>query len=169
MLSLHWIDRNVWFIYICINKMCLIFRPRLRADLLINEVMPKGWAQMRISALIVSLKKEDRWHPRRTPISSWLNAESLLGTTSRSAFGNVISQRYRELVMSTREPKICFRTSSLHISPYRPWIQTKRLKPWRTKSSILLLRRWLHNSISTRWDYTISLSKIRKLQNLLAH
>ena len=77
--------------------MFLIFRPPHRPNLVkVNEAMPKGWTKICISESSSSLQQANRCFPRRMQISLCINAELLLGTTSRSAFRNGIRQKNLE-------------------------------------------------------------------------
>ena len=149
--------------------MFLIFRPPHRPNL-VNEAMPKGWPQMRISQLRSSLKMVNRWSPRRTQLSLCINVELLLGTMFRSAFKNGLSKKNLEgaSYVSDRTKDVLW--DKLRAKFTLPVLDCpEKTEAMTKKSSISLLRRWLNNSIITRIDYTVIGSWKIKFQISLQH
>src|SRR3989337_2056016 len=110
----------------------------------------------------------NRANLRRMRTSSFINAELLSRTKSRSPFKNGKSQQRNVQIslLSTKEQKICFGNLSCHISPYQIISQMQMCR----KSRTLLLGRWRLHSTTIRRVYGPSTSKEeRRLQNSREH
>src|SRR3989337_3802620 len=106
----------------------------------------------------------NRANLRRMRTSSFINAELLSRTKSRSPFKNGKNQQrnIQILLLSTKEQKICCGNLSCHISPYQIISQMQICR----KSRTLLLGRWRLHSTTIRKVYGPSTSKEeRRVQN----